>query len=904
MKLIKDYILMFDHLKIFDGAVNINDESFKSKNLQKVTIPSSVKKIGDGAFENNELTEVQIPNGVVEIGNFAFFLNKLKTVILSPSVTKIGISAFDDNKLTEIEIPDSVVELGQSAFENNYLKFVKIPSSIKRVGASAFEKNKLKSIEISEGVVELGQGVFKNNRLRYVTLPSSIKKIGESAFEDNSLIEIKIPYGVVEISDNAFENNSLLDVQIPNSVIEIGLCAFYNNSLKFIEIPSSVKKIGIHAFECNNLEDLKISDGVVEICNYAFYKNKLNKITIPSSVKKIGTGAFGENLLTEIQIPYGVVEISDNTFRNNNLIDIKIPNSVKKIGNCAFYKNALNFVEIPNSVIQIGEGAFQNNQLVEIEISNGITEIGNSAFAFNNLTAVKIPYGVTKIGEGAFRNNQLEEVEIPNSVTEIGTNAFVENNLKRIKMPSSVTKIKEGTFDDIDIIYDGVLISKKHIEKYGYKNILKLYQMSKTMPLDNVYDNFSYRLLDTIPWTNDELKGCILNKKMFDDIIKDYELPEEEYIDIFKMCFTLGLFNKPTDEVKDFIKKILKEKNMDYIHQMWTAVKIAEFKPKFKDLFINLYVDGKTEYNGQNIIGRVYSSFETIFKYTLKRHEEIISKKNTEIKRLKELGANTIYLEQELEVLKKNKKNISYDDICYYLKNNVFDIREGNEELKDVANTLSVHMEQDGFDKIQDIYEKSIGVEKTIPLTKDTSYNEFRYHWSKSDNPINTILGYVVGCCAKLGGAGEDIMIQSMINPDIANLILYDENNNIIGKATAYYNRSKKYILFNTAETKSITSKGLKSEKQRQKECLEALIRGAMDAVCALKERGEDISEVRIGMVRNDLENAIREYGLEISYDLLDAYNWNDYAGDASDVSAGQAIIYIDKDKIPKEKNI
>lgn len=43
---------------------------------------------------------------------------------------------------------------------------------------------------------------------------------------------------------------------------------------------------------------------------------------------------------------------------------------------------------------------------------------------------------------------------------------------------------------------------------------------------------------------------------------------------------------------------------------------------------------------------------------------------------------------------------------------------------------------------------------------------------------------------------------------------------------------------------------------------------------------------------------------LKISYDLLDAYDWNDYSGDASDVSEGQAIIYRDEDKISKEKNI
>lgn len=605
-------------------------------------------------------------------------------------------------------------------------------------------------------------------------------------------------------------------------------------------------------------------------------------LKIFDNVTIISMWDFGRMNIASVEIPEGVTGIGACAFWNNQLTRVKIPKSVTYISPSAFDSNSLEYVSIPSSVISIGSNAFSNNKLKEVKLSE-------------NLTVLKV---------GVFQNNNLISIEIPDSVQKIENFAFHNNNLTIVEIPRSVTHIGKSAFDDIDVIYDGVLISRDLVQKYGCENIIKLYEISKIMLLEEISSIFSKNVLTIIPSTSDAIKGYIRNKKDFNIFISEFDVKDEEYQDIFKMCFALGNFNNLGDEIYKIISQIINEKGIDYIHQMWTSVTLTEFKPKFKELFVKLYKEGNLEYNGQNIIERLYSSFEKIYKYTLKRHEDIIGKKNTEIKRLKELGANTIYLEQELEVLKKNKKNISYDDICYYLKNNVFDIREGNEELNDVAETLSVHMEQEGFDKIQDIYEKSIGAEKSIPLTKDTSNNEFRYHWSKSDNPVNTILGYLVGCCAKLGGAGEDIMIQSMINPDIANLILYDENNNIIGKATAYYNRSKKYILFNNAETKSITSKGLKSEKQRQKECLEALIRGAMDAVNALKERGEAISEVRIGMVRNDLENAIREYGLEISYDLLDAYNWNDYAGDASDVSAGQTIIYRDKDKIPKEKNI
>ena len=42
---------------------------------------------------------------------------------------------------------------------------------------------------------------------------------------------------------------------------------------------------------------------------------------------------------------------------------------------------------------------------------------------------------------------------------------------------------------------------------------------------------------------------------------------------------------------------------------------------------------------------------------------------------------------------------------------------------------------------------------------------------------------------------------------------------------------------------------------------------------------------------------------MEISYELLQSYNWKDYAGDASDTARGQAIIYKD-DSVDKNREI
>ena len=119
----------------------------------------------------------------------------------------------------------------------------------------------------------------------------------------------------------------------------------------------------------------------------------------------------------------------------------------------------------------------------------------------------------------------------------------------------------------------------------------------------------------------------------------------------------------------------------------------------YKDIFLKLFNEDNMEYDNKNISGRLYTSFEMISDYTLKRHKEAISKKNTEIK----VERDPVKV-QELSDLKKNLKDISYEDICYYINHNTFDVRDQNEKLLSVVNELAVHINQDEFDEIQDIY--------------------------------------------------------------------------------------------------------------------------------------------------------------------------------------------------------
>lgn len=733
-----------------------------------------------------------------------------------------------------------------------------IKQGVTTIKDEEYSSKKITSLTLNEGLELIGEYSFGNNDIKELTLPSTLKTIGKEAFIDNVIEKLTLNEGLKTIEESAFENNKITSLNIPSTLEEIEASAFMYNFIRELDIPSNIKHLRKGSFSHNNIE----------------------KIIFNSELETIEPFVFQFNLIEELSMP----------------------DSITEMGEYAFYHNKLTNVKLSKGLTTIENSCFSSNELTNVDIPEGVTSIGNYAFTNNKIKKLTLPSSVLEIGIGAFQGNKLNEVEIPSGVESIDVCAFLNNPLKKVILPKSVKKIAPNAFVNTDIYYDGVLINKDLVKKYGCENVIKLYEADKIVGLDKINDFIDKDIFDIMPINNDALKGYILNRKKFEELLQKIlngkSCKSDLYKSIFKMCFSLGVFNNLDEQTILFIETLVKKYQIGFVQKVFNNFKLSTYKPKFKDVFIKLLDENILIDDFSEIIYRLYNSFEDVNKYTIKVHEYNLSKKNTELIRNKNKGLDTSLLEKEIDELKKSIKEITYDDIVYYIKNHNFIIRTGNEALKTIENELALHINQNEFDILQDIYEKSIGVEKNIPLTKDLSFPDMRYHWSKSDNPVNLILGYLVNCCAKLGAAGEDIMRQSMINPDIANLIIYDENNQVIGKATAYYNRRKKYILFNNIETKVIKTYRNKSEVQRKKDCLDAIIRGVNDAVSELKRQGKEVTEVRIGMKKNDLGDTILEEEIPISNKLLNNYDWFDYEGDANDINLGQAIVYKDEENL------
>lgn len=116
---------------------------FVCHTVKKMSIPSSVTKIGDYAFGKcTNLTSIELPSGVTWLGRDAFNgCTNLSSITLPSNVKHINVSAFEDCKsLTSITLPSGAEIVWIYAFKGcESLRSITLPSNLKCIESSAFE---------------------------------------------------------------------------------------------------------------------------------------------------------------------------------------------------------------------------------------------------------------------------------------------------------------------------------------------------------------------------------------------------------------------------------------------------------------------------------------------------------------------------------------------------------------------------------------------------------------------------------------------------------------------------------------------------------------------------------------------------------------------------------------------
>ena len=235
-------------IEIPSTTTSISNTAFTGcSGLQNINVDENNTKYSsiNGVLFNKDKTELicypcakeenayEIPNTVKIIGNYAFENSKnLENVTIPSSVTTIEEGAFSGcANITEYTIPNSVTNIGSYAFEDNSsLERITLPENITTISAHTFSGcSNLNAVTIPSGVTSIEEGAFSGcSSIQEMTLPDGLTTISEYAFEScTSLTNVEIPLTVNTIGQNAFENCSELETAIiPNKVSTIGTDAF------------------------------------------------------------------------------------------------------------------------------------------------------------------------------------------------------------------------------------------------------------------------------------------------------------------------------------------------------------------------------------------------------------------------------------------------------------------------------------------------------------------------------------------------------------------------------------------------------------------------------------------------------------------------------------------------------
>lgn len=163
---------------LVEGCIVYNPDKtilyFVCRNVPKIIIPSTVKRIASSACQYGQLEEIEFePNSQLEIiERSAFFGCKLKKIVNFPSSIKtIGDFAFNSNRFLEsvhFQSESKLETIGSHAFESCNLTgrdaFSCPSSSITKIGTGCFESNKHLSYAVFPNAVTLTIHVdaFKN----------------------------------------------------------------------------------------------------------------------------------------------------------------------------------------------------------------------------------------------------------------------------------------------------------------------------------------------------------------------------------------------------------------------------------------------------------------------------------------------------------------------------------------------------------------------------------------------------------------------------------------------------------------------------------------------------------------------------------------------------------------------
>lgn len=403
------------------GVTSVSYEAFAlCKNLNSVTIPSTVKTIGIRSFYGTKISKITVPSKTKTIGQGAFGSCKSLKTIVMPGDFKLKLEEDTDDKLWYVTSDQSAVD---TITFNTKLKLANV--SYLSANNLVVAKND-PSYQSIEGVIYTkdGKGIVRVPQKR---------------------TELKIKEGCTE-----FNMQSVLYNSTDSEGDEFNNCS----KLKKIVIPSSVKSINKIKYKTDRADACDMHVDTIEIAPKDFDANSLyalgsslgKNITIESLMKLLPDQITYKDHMyitkdhgllkydgkdANVEIPEEITWIAPEAFyRNETLKNVKLPSKITTIEENTFYGcSELEAVAIPDQVTMIGKSAFDEcTVLKSVTFGKSLKVIKDHAFASVNIRNFTIPSGIQKIETGAFAGiNQIGTVTFEGSTKYVATDAFMNS---------------------------------------------------------------------------------------------------------------------------------------------------------------------------------------------------------------------------------------------------------------------------------------------------------------------------------------------------------------------------------------------------------------------------------------------------------------------------------------------
>lgn len=403
------------------GVTSVSYEAFAlCKNLNSVTIPSTVKTIGIRSFYGTKISKITVPSKTKTIGQGAFGSCKSLKTIVMPGDFKLKLEEDTDDKLWYVASDQSAVDTitfntklklaNVSYLSANNLVVAKNDPSYQSIEGVIYTKDgkgivrvpqKRTELKIKEGCTEFNmQSVLYNStdsegdefnncsKLKKIVIPSSVKSINKTKYKTDRADACDMHVDTIEIAPKDFDANSLY--------------ALGSSLGKNITIESLMKLLPDQITYKDHMYITK-DHGLLK------YDGKDANVEIPEEITWIAPEAF---------------------YRNETLKNVKFPSKITTIEENTFYGcSELEAVVIPDQVTMIGKSAFDEcTVLKSVTFGKSLKVIKDHAFASVNIRNFTIPSGIQKIETGAFAGiNQIGTVTFEGSTKYVATDAFMNS---------------------------------------------------------------------------------------------------------------------------------------------------------------------------------------------------------------------------------------------------------------------------------------------------------------------------------------------------------------------------------------------------------------------------------------------------------------------------------------------